>query len=144
MKKIFTIALLRDLEKQVMKGDISYSKMVEILNEKANEFAKETLIEYEDFATQNPMLGGSVNEFWESNYKSIQMKERIIEKTSEVVINYHGEKETFKAQVVYKPNPKQIGYILDSHKKLYNPFNYEIKSVMIDGYLIDRKFYELK
>lgn len=35
MKKIFTVALLRDLEKQVMKGDISYSKMVEILNEKA-------------------------------------------------------------------------------------------------------------
>lgn len=37
MKKIFTIALLRDLEKQVMNGDISYSRMVEILNEKAAE-----------------------------------------------------------------------------------------------------------
>lgn len=32
MKKI-TVALMRDLEKQVLQGDISYSRMVEILNE---------------------------------------------------------------------------------------------------------------
>lgn len=35
--KIFTVGLLRDLEKQVTAGDISYSRMVEILNEKAHE-----------------------------------------------------------------------------------------------------------
>jgi len=31
-KKI-TVSLMRSLEKQVLKGDISYSKMIEILNE---------------------------------------------------------------------------------------------------------------
>lgn len=36
MEKIFTVALLRDLEKQVQKGEISYSRMVEILNERAS------------------------------------------------------------------------------------------------------------
>jgi hypothetical protein len=33
--KIFKVAEIRDLEKQVTTGEISYSRMVEILNEKA-------------------------------------------------------------------------------------------------------------
>src|SRR4051812_11618656 len=36
MKKIFTVAALRDLDQQHAKGEISYSRLVEILNEKAN------------------------------------------------------------------------------------------------------------
>jgi len=36
MKKIFKVAHLRDLEKQVAMGKISYSKKVEILNVMAN------------------------------------------------------------------------------------------------------------
>ena len=31
-----TVALLRDLEKQVMNGTISYSRMVELINEEAS------------------------------------------------------------------------------------------------------------
>lgn len=34
MKKAITLGLMRDLEKQVHLGEISYSRMVEILNEK--------------------------------------------------------------------------------------------------------------
>lgn len=41
MSKPITVSLLRDLEKQVSNEEISYSRMVEILNEKAKEYAKE-------------------------------------------------------------------------------------------------------
>ena len=34
MERLLKIAELRDLEKQVMDGEISYSRMVEIINEK--------------------------------------------------------------------------------------------------------------
>lgn len=37
MTKIFITAFIRDLDEKVAKGEISYSRMVEILNEKANE-----------------------------------------------------------------------------------------------------------
>ncbi len=40
MEKFIIAAHLRDLESQVSKGDISYSRMVEILNEEALEYAK--------------------------------------------------------------------------------------------------------
>lgn len=33
--KPFTVAIIRDLQKQVLQGEISLSRMVEILNEKA-------------------------------------------------------------------------------------------------------------
>ena len=36
MNKIFKVADIRKLEQQVSKGDISYSRMVEIMNEMAN------------------------------------------------------------------------------------------------------------
>ena len=36
MNKIFKVADIRKLEQQVAKGDISYSRMVEIMNEMAN------------------------------------------------------------------------------------------------------------
>lgn len=36
--KIFTIGYLRELDQQVTAGDISYSRMVELLNEKANQY----------------------------------------------------------------------------------------------------------
>jgi len=36
MKKVFRIADIRKLEQQVSKGEISYSRMVEIMNEMAN------------------------------------------------------------------------------------------------------------
>lgn len=35
MKKVFKIADIRNLERQVANGEITYSRMVEILNEKA-------------------------------------------------------------------------------------------------------------
>lgn len=41
MKKPIKTALLRDLEIQLSKEEISYSRMVEILNEKAVEYARE-------------------------------------------------------------------------------------------------------
>lgn len=53
MKKIFTIALLRDLEKQVWQGKISYSKMVEILNEKAWEGYSDRIEGEFDFRQMN-------------------------------------------------------------------------------------------
>jgi hypothetical protein len=34
MEKLLRVADMRDLEKQVSKGEISYSRMVEIINEK--------------------------------------------------------------------------------------------------------------
>lgn len=34
MEKLLRVAEMRDLEKQVAKGEISYSRMVEIINEK--------------------------------------------------------------------------------------------------------------
>lgn len=34
MEKLLRVADMRDLEKQVAKGEISYSRMVEIINEK--------------------------------------------------------------------------------------------------------------
>lgn len=34
MEKLLRVAEMRDLEKQVTKGEISYSRMVEIINEK--------------------------------------------------------------------------------------------------------------
>jgi hypothetical protein len=37
MKKVFKVAHIRDLEKQVIKGQITYSRMVEIMNEMAHE-----------------------------------------------------------------------------------------------------------
>jgi hypothetical protein len=43
--KPFKVAFLRDLEKQVSIGEISYSRMVEILNEKADEYAQSLLAE---------------------------------------------------------------------------------------------------
>lgn len=36
MKKIFKVAHIRDLQEKVDKGEISYGKMVEILNQMAN------------------------------------------------------------------------------------------------------------
>ena len=36
MEKFITVSEMRELEKQVSLGEISYSRMVEILNEKAN------------------------------------------------------------------------------------------------------------
>lgn len=36
MKKVFIVAQIRDLQTQVAKGKISYSRMVEILNEAAH------------------------------------------------------------------------------------------------------------
>lgn len=39
-RKFIITAELRNLESQVAKGEISYSKMIEILNEKAEEYAK--------------------------------------------------------------------------------------------------------
>ena len=41
MKKPIKTALLRDLEIQLSKEEISYSRMVEILNEKVIEYARE-------------------------------------------------------------------------------------------------------
>lgn len=38
MRKFLITAELRALEKQVSKGEISYGKMIEILNEKAEEY----------------------------------------------------------------------------------------------------------
>lgn len=44
MKKVFKVADLRDLDSRVSIGEISYSRMVEILNEKAYEvYSKEHL-----------------------------------------------------------------------------------------------------
>lgn len=40
MRKFIITAELRDLEKQVSLGEISYSKMIELLNEKADNFTK--------------------------------------------------------------------------------------------------------
>ena len=37
MEKVFKVADIRDLEQKVALGEISYSKMVEIMNEKAEE-----------------------------------------------------------------------------------------------------------
>lgn len=34
MEKLLKVAEMRDLEKQVLKGEISYSRMIEIINEK--------------------------------------------------------------------------------------------------------------
>ena len=34
MEKLLKVAEMRDLQKQVTKGEISYSRMVEIINEK--------------------------------------------------------------------------------------------------------------
>ena len=45
-KRFIITAELRDLEKQVSLGEISYSRMVEILNEKADEYAQGKLIEF--------------------------------------------------------------------------------------------------
>ncbi len=39
MSKFLIVAELRDLEEQVSKGEITYSRMVEILNEKAEKYA---------------------------------------------------------------------------------------------------------
>lgn len=41
MGKVIKTALLRDLESKVLKEEISYSKMVELLNEKAKAHASE-------------------------------------------------------------------------------------------------------
>lgn len=69
MDKIFTVALLRDLEQQVTKGDISYSRMVEILNEFAASKSKE----------DNLSLMGEIEKlkedlenerFWHSNFEA--------------------------------------------------------------------------
>lgn len=43
MRKFLIIAELRALEKQVALGEISYSKMVELLNEKAEAWYKEKI-----------------------------------------------------------------------------------------------------
>ena len=43
--KFITIAELRDLEKQVTLGEISYSRMVEIINEKAELYYRNKLKE---------------------------------------------------------------------------------------------------
>jgi transcription elongation factor GreA-like protein len=41
MRKFIITAELRSLEKQVSLGEISYSKMIEILNEKAEQYHQE-------------------------------------------------------------------------------------------------------
>jgi hypothetical protein len=42
-KKLLIVADLRSLEKQVSLGEISYSKMIEIINEKAEKYCEERL-----------------------------------------------------------------------------------------------------
>lgn len=64
-KRIITTALLRDLERQVATDQISYSKMVEILNDKAEDYASLRVSEkmkrvkeiLEGMIIQNPILG---------------------------------------------------------------------------------------
>ena len=41
MKKFITVAEMRDLDQQLALEKISYSRMIEILNEKAEKWAKE-------------------------------------------------------------------------------------------------------
>jgi hypothetical protein len=43
MEKLLRVAEMRDLDQQVAKGEISYSRMVEIINEKSNERFTEIL-----------------------------------------------------------------------------------------------------
>lgn len=76
MKKIFTVAFMRDLEKQLNKGEISYSRMVEILNETANEAIKEANDEKEKlisvlWSERSDLKHRLSNEVWEGFVHSI-------------------------------------------------------------------------
>lgn len=44
MIKLFKVADIRSLEWQVARGEISYSRMVEIINEKASEVSKDFIL----------------------------------------------------------------------------------------------------
>jgi len=48
MRKFLIVAEMRALEKQVNLGEISYSLMIEIINEKAEEYATLKLQEYKN------------------------------------------------------------------------------------------------
>lgn len=48
MRKFIIVAEMRDLEKQVSLGEISYSRMVEMLNEKAEKWHQDLLKEKVD------------------------------------------------------------------------------------------------
>ena len=52
MKKVFIVADIKDLEKQVSSGEISYSRMVEIMNEKC-----------EQHYSQPPAIAGDVSDW---------------------------------------------------------------------------------
>ncbi len=59
-----TVALLRDLEKQVAAGDISYSRMVEILNEKVDE--SKPVVDTQELIEEKRIFGKDIRTLIES------------------------------------------------------------------------------
>ena len=47
-KKPFTVAYMRDIDEMIHKEEISYSRMVELLNEKAQAYAEHKVNEYKN------------------------------------------------------------------------------------------------
>lgn len=109
MKKIFKVADIKSLEKQVALGEISYSRMIEVLNEMANDSLNESsntlntykatvvannscyvetvLVIAENEEQANDIL--CVHEKRKVQYKS-KLKEIIIDKTKPNVIGMVG------------------------------------------------------
>lgn len=76
--ELFKIADLRELDSQIASGEISYGKMVEILNERTKDYAKQKAWQSRrDYGRELEMMGVTVfdddiekpvfNEWWKEN-----------------------------------------------------------------------------
>jgi hypothetical protein len=81
MEKLLRVAEMRDLEKQVTKGEISYSRMIEIINEKhfmelvnlrgeLETGRKQMLMEFYEYIKKNADIKNSTgySEFWTDKF----------------------------------------------------------------------------
>mgnify|MGYP001614796958 CR=1 FL=1 len=68
--KFLKLAELRELEKQVTLGEISYSRMVEIINEKHTNKLREELIKFYKFLEKENQYLHSAgwSDFWSDKY----------------------------------------------------------------------------
>jgi hypothetical protein len=79
-KKFITIAEFRELDAQYFLGEISYSKIVEVLNEKAENWYKDRLCE--DVDKLNELLANAINKAKDGRHQDFA-KGGVINKVSD-------------------------------------------------------------
>lgn len=112
MKKVFKVADIHELLKQVHQGEISYSRMVEIMNEEA---AKAYEVEK--------------GKLWDNPLEKIGIPAL----SSEIRITYRETSYTFKAKVQPNLSDEDIFKLVELSSKKYNPNGYLIDCVYVDG-----------